>query len=197
MKRHVLSARCFILILLLILIFIGSCKDDEETIKYKGVTVLSSEKKIQSNDIYIVYGFSFEKGKSVPYTLTGGSPPDIIVSNLTDVKNKITGAVLNSPDNIEAFYLNLTGTSYTEAKEWYDNYSEVTATDFKAISDSVELYQVWTVQTTAGKFAKLLIQKIDIIEALPPTPDDYIEITVDYEYQPDGSRIFRTNRSGT
>ena len=194
MKGNILSARNLILILLPVFIITGSCNDDEEVIEYQGEIVLSSE-KIQNGDIYIVYGFSFEKGEDVPYTLTGGSPPDIIVSNLTDVLNNITGAVLNSPDNIEAFYLNMTGTSYTEAKDWFDSYHEVTATDFEALSDSVELYQVWTMQTTAGKFAKLLIKQIDIITGSPV--QDYIEITVDYEYQPDGSRIFRENRSGS
>lgn len=176
------------ILVILSFIIVASCDEDEETIKYQGEVILSSE-KIQNGDIYIVYGFSFEKGEDVPYTLTGGSPPDIIVSNLTDVQNNITGAVLNSPDNIEAFYLNMTGTSYTEAKDWFDSYQEVTATDFEALSDSVELYQVWTIQTTAGKFAKILIKQIDVFTDSPV--QDYIELTVDYDYQPDGSRIFR------
>jgi hypothetical protein len=196
MKGKLLSAGYLILILLPVFIIAGSCNEDEDKVEYQGELILSS-KKNQNGDIYIVYGYSFEQGKDVPYTLTGGSPPDIVVSNLTDVMNNITGAVLNSPDNLEAFYLNLTGTSYTETKDWFDGYLEVSTTNFEAISDSVELYQVWTVQTTAGKFAKLLIKKIAIIEDPPDAPDDYIEITVDYEYQPDGSRTFSGNRSGT
>jgi len=194
MKGNILSAHYLILILLSVFIIAVSCNEDDDNVKYQGEIILSSE-KVQNGDIYIVYGFSFEKGKDVPYTLTGGSPPDIIVSNLTDVLNNITGAVLNSPDNIEAFYLNLKGTSYTETKNWYDSYLEVTATDFEALSDSVELYQVWTVQTAAGKFAKLLIKKIEIITGNPV--QDYVEITVDYEYQPDGSRTFSGNQAGT
>jgi hypothetical protein len=189
MVKHILA-----LILFLFLITMGSCDEDEDTVKYSGVTILSSE-KTQNGDIYIVYGFSFEKGKGVPYTLTGGSPPDVIVTNLTDILNNITGAVLNSPDNEEAFYLNITGENYADAKDWFDNYNEVTATDFVALSDTVELYQVWTLQTAGGKFAKILIKQIDIITGGPI--DDYIEITVDYAYQPDGTRIFRSNRSGT
>lgn len=191
MKKNISSAICFILFLLSLMILTISCDEEDEQIEYQGEMILSSE-KIQNGDIYIVYGFSFEKGENVSYTLTGGSPPDLIASNLTDVQNNITGAVLNSPDNIEAFYLNLAGTSYTEAKAWYDSYQEVTATDFEAISDSIELYQVWTVQTTAGKFAKLLIKEIEIFTDSPI--QDYIELTVDYEYQQDGSRTFRTNR---
>lgn len=194
MKGNILSACYLILILLPVFIIAGSCNEDDNDVKYQGEIVLSSE-KVQNGDIYIVYGFSFEKGVDVPFTLTGGSPPDIIVSNLTDILNNITGAVLNSPDNIEAFFLNHTGTSYTEAKDWYDSYQEVTATNFKAISDPIELYQVWTVQTTAGKFAKILIKKIEIITNSPV--QDYIDITVDYEYQQDGSSTFGSNRSGT
>jgi hypothetical protein len=182
------------LILFLTLTVAYSCNDKEDTISYQGTIVLSSE-KFQEGDIYIVYGYSFEKGKSVPFTLVSGSKPDIIVSNLTDVMNNITGAVLNSPDNEEAFYLDTTGTSYIEAKDWFDNYNEVGATNFLPISDSLELYQVWTLQTAAGKFAKLLIKEINVKTGL--SPEDYIEITMDFEYQPDGTRIFRTNRSGS
>ncbi len=182
------------LILFLFLMISASCDDKEETVKYQGTIVLSSE-KIQEGDIYIVYGYSFEKGKNVPFTLVGGSKPDIIVSNLTDVMNNIKGAVLNSPDNEEAFYLNTTWTTYNEAKDWFDSYGEVTATNFKAISDSIELYQVWTIQTAAGKYAKLLIREINIVTGI--SSEDYIDITVDFEYQPDGTRIFRTNRSGS
>ncbi len=182
------------LILFLFLMISASCDDKEETVKYQGTIVLSSE-KIQEGDIYIVYGYSFEKGKNVPFTLVGASKPDIIVSNLTDVMNNIKGAVLNSPDNEEAFYLNTTGTTYNEAKDWFDSYGEVTATNFKAISDSIELYQVWTIQTAAGKYAKLLIREINIVTGI--SSEDYIDITVDFEYQPDGTRIFRTNRSGS
>jgi hypothetical protein len=156
--------------------------------------VLSSE-KIQEGDIYIVYGYSFEKGKNIPFTLVGSSKPDIIVSNLTDVMNKILGAVLNSPDNEEAFYFNFKGSDYTEAKEWFDNYSEVTAVNFKPISDSLEFNQVWTLQTAAGKFAKFLVKDIDFLPDIATA--DYIDVTVDFEYQPDGTRIFRTNRSGS
>ena len=181
------------LILFLFLITMGSCDEDEDTVKYSGVAILSSE-KTQNGDIYIVYGFSFEKGKSVPYTLTGGSPPDVIVNNLTDVLNNIIGAVLNSPDNEEAFCLSIAVENYADAKDWFDNYNEVTATDFIALSDTVKLYQVWTLQTAGGKFAKILIKQIDIITSGPI--DDYIEITVDYAYQPDGTRIFRSNRTG-
>ena len=176
-----------------ILIAGGSCDNEEDKVKYKGEAIFSSE-KIQNGDIYIVYGFSFEKGENIPFTLTSGSPPDIIVSNLTDVQNNITGAVLNSPDNEEAFSLNRIDDNYAEAKEWFDSYSEVTVTDFNPLVDSVELYQVWTIQTAAGKFAKILIKDIEIITN--SSVQDYIEITVDYEYQPDGTRIFRGNRSG-
>jgi hypothetical protein len=183
------------LILLLILMASVSCDNEEDTIKYKGTIILSSEKKMQPGDIYVVYGYSFEKGKNVPYTLMGGSKPDIIVSNVTDIMNNITGAVLNSPDNEEAFYLNTAGTNYNEAKDWFDNYNEVTATNFKAISDSLELYQVWTLQTAAGKYAKLLIRDIDYFDS--SSSAGYIDITLDFEYQPDGTRIFRTNRSGS
>lgn len=182
------SSLYIILLVLSVVLFSAiSCEEEKKPVKYEGEVVLSSE-KIQEGDIYIVYGFSFEKGENIPYSLTSGTPPDIIVSNLTDVQNNITGAVLNSPDNTEAFFQNFTGSTYEEAKNWFDNYNEVTATEFIPLVDSVELFQVWTIQTSAGKFAKILIRKMDIItdNAL----QDYIDITAEYKYQPDGSRIF-------
>jgi len=186
-----------ILILLPLLFTGGSCDHEEATVKYEGETVISSQIIQKDVNMYIVYGFSFEKGENIPYYLTSSSPPDIIVTKLADFLNdSITGAVLNSPENEEAFYLNRTDRSYSEAKEWFDNYSEVTATDFIPLADSVELYQIWTIQTSAGKFAKLLIKKIEIIRNNPGSVQDYVDITIDYEYQPDGSRTFRENRSG-
>ena len=188
-----------IIILLSILLCAGSCDDKEDIIKYKGEAVISSEIIQENVNLYIVYGFSFEKGKNIPYYLTSSTPPDLIITKLAELNDSITGAVLNSPENEEAFYLNTTGTSYTEAKEWFDNYGEVTATDFIALVDSVELYQVWTLQTAAGKFAKILIKNIDKMTngTIQDYSDDYIDITIDYEYQPDGTRNFRTNRSGS
>jgi hypothetical protein len=181
---------------LMIIMTVGlSCNKSEETVKYEGEAIISSEIIEESVNMYIVYGFSFEKGENIPYYLTSNSPPDIIVTKLENLQgDSITGAILNSPNNYEAFYLDLEASSYSDARAWFENYNEVTATNFVPMADSVKLFQVWTMQTTAGKFAKLLIKKIDII---PGTPMNYVEVTVDYEYQPDGTRIFRTNRSGS
>ena len=71
------------LIFLLLLMALVSCDDKEDAVKYKGTIIISSEKKMQPGDIYVVYGYSFEKGKNVPYTLMGGSKPDIIAVSYT------------------------------------------------------------------------------------------------------------------
>lgn len=185
----------YILLIIIVVIPGISCDDNVETIEYKGDVILSSEIIQESENMYIVYGFSFEKGKNIPFYLTSSSPPDIIVTTRETIQgDSITGAILNSPNNDEAFYLNYVSSDYSDALAWFENYNEVTATNFIPMADTVKLFQVWTIHTTAGKYAKLLIKKVDII---PSSPKDYVEVTVDYEYQPDGTNIFRANRSGS
>ena len=163
------------------------CEDGDIEIKYEGEAVFTSE-RILSGGQYVASGFSFEKGENIPYTLTGSSIPDIIVSNETDVNNNILGAVLNSPGNEEAFRLYSSYPSTKEAESAFNEYVQVADTAFTSLALEINGNQLWTFQTSGRKYAKILVREMLIIS--DPTVSDYIEIKVSYKYQPDGSKQF-------
>jgi len=169
------------------MILIG-CEKDNGEIEYVGETVFSSE-KVLTGEFYIIYGYSFEKGDFLPFPSSGGNLPDIVVIDNTDNYNNIIGAVLSSPDNQEAFYLNGTFNTAETAESFFSSYLEVTDSVFTELGENVAHNQVWTVQTKARKYAKLLIKDV-VVKQNNPGPD-YLEIRVGYHYQPDGSKSFR------
>lgn len=168
------------------LVFLTGCEKNDGNIKYEGEAVFTSE-RMPSGETYLVYGFSFEKGENVPFTLTTSPVPDILVTNITDVDNKIIGAVLNCPGNENAFHLNGSLSSAGEAESFFDSYLEVVDSIFTPLAENITGNQVWTIQTDSKKFAKILIREL-IIKTSPVS--EYVEIKVRYKYQPDGSRSF-------
>jgi hypothetical protein len=168
---------------------ITSCSKDGNEPEYEGEIILSSE-KVMLGEVYNTVGFSFEKGKNVPYPITTDVIPDLVVTHLIDLDDNVIVTFTN-PINQEAFYLNQTFSSANEAKTWFDNYSEAPESVYLPLADSVQINQVWTIRTIHKKYAKLLIKKIVLMKDNPVA--DYVNVTVDYKYQPDGSRIFDSN----
>ena len=179
--------RLYYYLIILCLLF-ASCNKDEEKPKYEGEVILTSE-KVTWGDDYNTQGFSFEKGENVPFPhTTNGVVPDLVVTHFMDDYNINLKVTFTSPNNTEAFYLNQTASNADEAKSWYDNYLEVTATNFIALADSIKINQIWTVQTVNKKYTKLLVREIKLLTDSPV--DEYVEVKVSYKYQPDGSRNF-------
>ena len=169
------------------IILIG-CEKDNGEVEYIGETIFSSE-KVLTGEFYIIYGYSFEKGDFLPFPSTGGDQPDIVVIDNTDNNNNIIGAVLISPGNQKAFRLNGSFNTAETAGSFFNSYLAVTDSIFTELAENVALNQVWTVQTTANKYAKLLIKDVVVRQGYPGS--DYIEVRVGYHYQPDGSRSFK------
>jgi len=163
-----------------------TCNRNEEKPKYEGEVILTSE-RVKQGDDYNSLGFSFEKGKNIPYPYTTNGVPDLLVTHFIDLNQNLI-VTFTSPNNQDAFYLNLTASTANEAKSWYNNYLEVTITNFATLADSININQVWTVQTISKKYAKLLIKEIILMNDSPVA--EYVEVKVDYKYQPDGSRNF-------
>jgi len=171
-----------------ITVFLISCETGDNTNKNYGEAVLTTERIL--TDTYRSVGFSFREGRNVPFPVTpGGIVPDIIVTNETDIEGNITGANFTSSNNNPAFHLEGTFRTLTEALAWFDQYTEVTTEDFSALANLVACNQVWTIQTVNQKYAKLVIKDIQIKTDSPVS--DYVEVTVEYYYQPDGSRILK------
>ncbi len=167
-------------------VIITSCSKNGNEPEYEGEIILSSE-KVKMGEIYNTVGFSFEKGKNVPYPITTDVIPDLVVTHLLDLEDNLI-VTFTSPKNQDAFYLNQTLSSANEARTWFDSYSEAPESVYLPLADSVQMNQVWTIQTINKKYAKLLIKKIVLMKDNPVA--DYVNVTVDYQYQPDGSRIF-------
>ena len=103
---------------------------------------------------------------------------------------EITGAYLESPDNLEAFSLAGDFENASLAETFYNEYSEVQETDYTAITDSVKSNQVWVIKTRAGNYAKILTTGLAFCEE--GALGSYVELGFRWEFQPEGSKIFMT-----
>jgi hypothetical protein len=158
-----------------------SCEKNEDP-KYSGEFILSSE-KLLSDQLYSYYGFTFEDGKVSVYS-AGTSIVADLYAIFNDFNEEVT---LQSSNVVDAFYKNGDFQSAGEAESFYNGYAEVTATGFQAQASDVKANQVWTVQTAGKKFAKIWIRDV---QQRAGSLDNYVEITIRYHYQPDGSRTF-------
>lgn len=149
---------------------------------YSGEILLSSE-KLQSGVSYNHYGFTFEDGAVKVY------PPN---SNIPDLEviyndfNQVT-TLQSSSNPVDPFYKNGDFASAGEAEAFFNGYREVTATNFILQADPIDVNQVWTVQTATDKYAKIWIKDIQYMTG---TLGDFVELTIRYQYQPDGTKTF-------
>lgn len=164
-----------------------SCDKKNEDPQYSGEIILSSE-LLQSGQDYIFYGFSFETGKILTYSLTSSVMPDLAAIHVI-LGDDIT-VDLASSNELDAFHENGIFASATEAEAYFNNYTEVITSDFQAIARNIKENQVWTVQTVSKRFAKIRIKEITVKTG---SLTDYVDIRMQYQYQPDGSRIFDCN----
>jgi hypothetical protein len=172
-----------IIIMVGILILITGC-EKEEGVKYSGIAVFTSEPRGE----YFTsgYGFSFEDGKNIICSDLNCTQADIVAIHLI-LQTEIEEVFLQSPINQDAFsFLGSFGTE-AEAIAFYDDYNEVTTTDFVFTTGDLQANQVWAVQTIDMKYAKFRVIEI-IIYAEASYP--YAEVKVEYEFQPGGTKLF-------
>lgn len=168
-----------VLVILMVICFSCEKKKDQA---YSGEILLSSE-RLQSGQVYSYYGFSFEDGSVSVYS-AGTS----IVADLFAIYNDFNQQViLQSSNQIDAFYLNGEFQSAGEAESYYNGYSEVTASNFQSQAIDVKVNQVWTVKTSGDKYAKIWIKDIQMKTG---ALSDFVELTIRYQYQPDGTKTF-------
>ena len=168
--------------LLAILVGITYSCEKKEDPKFSGEIILSSE-KLQSDQLYSYYGFTFEDGKISLYSAGTSIRADLYVI-FNDFNQQVA---LQSSNQIDAFHKNGDFQSAAEAESFFNGYAEVTANDFQPQALDIAENQVWTVKTKAGKFAKIWIRDI---QQKVGTLDDFVELTIKYQYQPDGSKTF-------
>lgn len=162
-----------------------SCQKNNEEPKYSGEIVLSSE-LLQSGQSYAYYGFTFADGKISIYPPGSSNQPDLAVV-YNDFNQEI---ILQSSNQIDAFYKNGDFQSEAEAEAYFEAYLEVTAEDFLPQAENVKPQQVWTVHTASGKYAKIWVREITIQAG---SLTDFANVRIRYQYQPDGSRSFKNS----
>ena len=169
-----------------LVILVGICYSCEKKKdpKYSGEIILSSE-LLQSGQSYSYYGFTFEDGQITVYPPNSSVQPDLAAIHV--IFNQDIAVTLQSSNQIDAFYKNGDFQSAGEAEAFFNGYTEVTANDFQSQGDNIEINQVWTVQTASDKFAKIWIKDIQLKTG---TLSDFVELTIKYQYQPDGTKTF-------
>ncbi len=165
-----------------VLLWIYYACEKKEDPKYSGEIILSSE-LLQSDPSWSFYGFTFEDGQIRLYPAASSVRPDLSVT-YNDFNQIVT---MESSDLDDAFHKNGDFASATEAEDFFNSYMEVTANEFLPLADTVEVNQVWTVQTSSKKFAKIWIKDSQIKTG---THSDFAELTIRYQYQPDGTKTF-------
>lgn len=172
------------MVLAAIALIFYSCDKKTEEPQYSGEIILSSE-LLQSGQDYVFYGFTFATGKISLYSLTSSTLPDLAAIHVI-LGDTIT-VDLSSSNETDAFYKNFTFQNALEAEAYFNNYTEVIASDFQPLAYSVKPNQIWTIQTGNKRFAKIWIKEITFKTG---SLSEYVDLRIQYEYQPDGSRTF-------
>ncbi|MEX0987736.1 MAG: hypothetical protein WD052_09690 [Bacteroidales bacterium] len=147
----------------------------------RGQIVLSSAFNF---DMATVQGYNFDLGKRTSYPSSGEALPDIVV----DQYRRIDGTVkpgFTSPSNPDGFALAGAFSTVEESLDYFN--SQLQSFDPEAAyspsTDTVTLFQVWVLKTNAGNYAKLHVNEI---REASDASGEYIEVIVDYYYQPNG-----------
>jgi hypothetical protein len=171
-------------VVLLVLVSICFSCEKEEDPQNSGEIILSSE-KLQSGQVYSYYGFTFDDGKIAIYSAGTSITADLYVISFEF--NQVVEITLQSSNQIDAFNNEGTFQSATEAESYYNSYTEVTTDHFLPQALGVDVNQVWTIQTVSDTYAKIWIKDI---QHKTGTLGDFVELTIQYHYQPDGTKSF-------
>jgi len=174
--------RTWILAILSVFFFSACEKTNEE---FRGQVVISSAFNFEDAS---VFGYNFELGKQTRYPSIGEPLPDIIVDQFRLLDGTVKPG-FTSPANTNGFALAGEFDALKTSKEFYENALDTfdVNADFSPSSDTVREFQVWVLKTTLNKYVKLHVRQIWTEEDVT---GQYIEVMIDYYYQPDGSATF-------
>lgn len=171
------------ILIILFLFFLVSC-DPPGTDENKGQIILSSAFDFNN---YTISGYNFELKSFSPFPSASEMVPDIIVDKYMRVNGDILPG-FSSPTNNNGFALVSESGSLAESVEFFDAYSEFDPTlSLSTTTDTIRTYQVWVLKTRQDKYIKLNVRDIRVLNN---TAGDYIEVSLDYHYQDDGTPVF-------
>lgn len=177
-----------ILLFSVLLLFAFSGCEKEEGPDNSGEATLTSD-RILEGSTYSIYGFSFEQGKMIKYNPAGeGIIPDFFILPKTGTGGQITGALLDSPNQNKSFSLTAEFSDSLLALQYFGQYKNVIDSNYVFLADPLNGNQIWTFRTRDNKFGKILIKEV---KAFVKDNKDYAETTFLWEYQPDGSMVFK------
>lgn len=167
-------------------VILFSCKKDD-LVPDRGEEVLTSSKQISGQTFY-VKGFSFASASQVQYTLGGTENVDIILSEIINQYGLPTEVYLSSPSNYQAFKLYATYTSLQEAEAAFVAYKTVTETAFTDKTGSLAPNTIYTYKSKDGKYAKIMIKGVQLIETSGIKP--FFSISIKWQFQANGTTSF-------
>jgi hypothetical protein len=164
-------------------LFLSACEKTND--QYRGQVVISSAFNFDESS---VYGFNFELGERTRYPSVGEPLPDVIVDRFRLLDGSVKPG-FTSPANTNGFALAGEFNDLQASLDFFRNKLDTfdINADFSPSSDTVREFQVWVLKTTLNKYAKLHVQQIWTVEDVT---GKYVEVMVDYYYQPDGSATF-------
>ncbi len=170
------------ILLFLMVAFLYGCKPKGGSPDTGTVTINNT---LSGSGPYYAMGFSVPTGKLVS---TLSSPLDVITIQEDHDINLNVRKLLFVCENFDAsFYRYGEYSDGAAAKASYDNLKTFTVSTWSDIADSVRVNQIWIFKTSEDKYAKI---RITDTKTGPGTVYPYVECTFEWEYQPDGTKIF-------
>ena len=169
-----------ILIVLVITLFLSSCKKKNDPDISGTVTINNDLTFDQQLQTYVNYGFLFSQAKLI--SNVGNPKPDITIDNDGTLDNLILQTKINSRFCKSGEYADA-----SLARQAFNNLKSVTVTQWEDWAYSIKPNQVWIFSTSDEHYAKIRI--ISTISETRGTRN-YAECTLEWVYQPDGSLTF-------
>ena len=172
---------------LLGLFLFTSCKEDSPEVPISNNITLSSE--TFGLQPYYSMGYSFENHDFFQQ-LGSSSLIDIYLTELLKPNGELTGVQFSTNTLSESsfgFYLNAEFDNLTDAKVYYDNYTQVDFPDHDIVTltDNVKLFQVYTFRTWKSNYVKFLVKDIRVV--YDGSFADFMEVDIEYFIQRDGT----------
>ncbi len=142
-------------------------------------------------DSYYLFGYKYEDSDFYRYPFRSEPVPDIINEAFRVILGSEVGLLpgFNTPAQVHGFALLGEFETLDEADEFYRSYLTVQDDlQFETVSDTVELFQVWLQKTSEENYVKMLVRDIETMRG--ESGNIFNEVTIEYTYQPDGSRTF-------
>lgn len=171
------------MIVILSVLLLTSCEKTNK--EFRGQVVISSAFNFEDAS---VFGYNFELGEQTRFPTIGAPLPDIIVDQFRLLDGSVKPG-FTSPANTNGFALAGAFNALKESLDFYENQLDTFDVNvgFTPSSDTVREFQVWVLKTTLNKYAKLHVRQIWTEE---DATGKYIEVMIDYYYQPDGTATF-------